>query len=100
MLRSRLAISIITCVVAVVPLGCGTAVTRESNSNAVYSEGVPSPIVSSNDEPNARIALISPGDVSTRSMNDYVAQCGEQARLTHHEIEDCRAITVLEVPLD
>jgi hypothetical protein len=53
-----------------------------------------------NNEPNARIALVSPGDVSTRGKNDYLNQCGEQARMTYHEIENCRAVTVLAVPLD
>ena len=53
-----------------------------------------------NNEPNARIALVSPSDVSTRGKNDYLNQCGEQARMTYHEIENCRAVTILAVPLD
>jgi hypothetical protein len=53
-----------------------------------------------NNEPNARMALVLPGDVSTRGKNDYLNQCGEQARMTYHEIQNCRAIIVLAVPLD
>jgi len=51
------------------------------------------------DESRTRVALLS-NDVSTPSGNNYLDQCGEQARMTHHEVQNCRAITVLTVPLD
>jgi hypothetical protein len=52
------------------------------------------------DESRSRVALVSPNDVSMRSRNTYLDQCGEQARMVHHEVQNCRAVTVITVPLD
>jgi hypothetical protein len=76
---------------------CG-ATMAENKSIVAEADCGRSPCVS--DEQNARIALVSPGEISVRSKNEYLNQCGEQARMTYHEVENCRAITVLAVPLD
>jgi hypothetical protein len=52
------------------------------------------------DGPEAHVALLSPKTGNTRAVNDYLVRCGEQARMVHHEIQNCRAITVITVPLD
>jgi hypothetical protein len=45
------------------------------------------------------VALPSANIHGTRA-EDYLAQCGEQARMVHHEIQNCQAVTVIKVPLD
>jgi hypothetical protein len=46
-----------------------------------------------------RVALLSANTHGTRA-EDYLARCGEQARMVHHEIQNCRAVTVITVPFD
>lgn len=76
---------------------CGTALSerRTDTSQADYSARA-----CISDGADARIALVSPSEVSTRSADDYLNKCGEQVRMVHHEVENCRSITVLSVPLD
>ena len=45
------------------------------------------------------VALLSANTHGTRA-EDYLARCGEQARMVHHEIQNCRAVTVITVPFD
>jgi hypothetical protein len=45
------------------------------------------------------VALLSANTYETRA-EDYLARCGEQARMVHHEIQNCRAVTVITVPFD
>jgi hypothetical protein len=45
------------------------------------------------------VALLSANTYETRA-EDYFARCGEQARMVHHEIQNCRAVTVITVPFD
>jgi hypothetical protein len=50
-------------------------------------------------EVSDHVALLSANTYETRT-GDYLARCGEQARMVHHEIQNCRAVTVITVPFD
>jgi hypothetical protein len=77
---------------------CGTTFPQNLQSSAFQMDCSGSACFAA--DPEAHVALLSPNIVSMRSVNDYLAQCGEQARMVHHEIQNCRAVTVITVPLD
>jgi len=49
------------------------------------------------DDSEAQVALLTANLVTTQSVNDYLAQCGEQARMLHHEVQNCREVEVITV---
>ena len=77
---------------------CGTTFPQYSQLSAFQTDCSGSACFADNSE--AHVALLSANIISMRSMNDYLAQCSEQARMVHHEIQNCRAVTVITVPLD
>ena len=92
-------LSFVTAAASVLSINaCGTTFPQHLQSSAFQTECSGSTCFAADSE--AHVALLSPNIVSTRSVNDYLAQCGEQARMVHHEIQNCRAVTVLTVPLD
>ena len=77
---------------------CGTTLPQNRKSSAFQTVCSSSACFAADSE--AHVALLSPNIVSMRSVNDYLAQCSEQTRMVHHEIQNCRAVTVITVPLD
>ena len=77
---------------------CGTTSPQYSQLSAFQTDCSGSACFADNSE--AHVALLSANVTSVRSMNDYLSQCGEQARMVHHEIQNCRAVTAITVPLD
>lgn len=77
---------------------CGTTSPQYSQLSAFETDCSGSACFADNSE--AHVALLSANIISLGSMNDYLAQCSEQARMVHHEIQNCRAVTVITVPLD
>src|SRR5437879_2106422 len=78
-------------------IACGTF-PQKSQLSAFLTDCSGSGCFAANSE--AHVPLLSANTLNMRSVNDYLAQCDEQARLIHHEIQNCRAVTVLTVPLD
>ncbi len=77
---------------------CGTRFRQNPRRSAFQTGCSGSACLADGSE--AHVALLSPNSGNTRSVNDYLVRCGEQARMVHHEIQNCRAITVITVPLD
>jgi hypothetical protein len=77
---------------------CGTAFPQNSRFRALPTDCNGSACFA--DDSKAQVAFLSANSVSTRSVNDYLAQCGEQARMVHHEIQNCRAVKVITIPSD
>ena len=90
--------------VAIAPLAvllisaCGTRFPQNPRRSAFQTDCSGTACLADGSE--AHVALLSPNTGNTRSVNDYLVQCGEQARMVHHQIQNCRAITVITVPLD
>src|SRR6266851_4596320 len=78
-------------------IACGTF-PQKSQLSAFLTDCSRSACFAADSE--AHVPLLSANTVNMRSVNDYLAQCDEQARLVHHEIQNCRAVTVIMVPLD
>jgi hypothetical protein len=92
-------LSVATAALALLSINaCGTTISHTHQRSAFQTDCSGSACFEHDSE--ADVALLSPNTSSIRSENDYLAQCGEQARMVHHEIQNCRAITVLTVPLD
>ncbi len=77
---------------------CGTRFRQNPRRSAFQTGCSGSACLADGSE--AHVALLSPNSGNTRSVNDYLVRCGEQARMVYHEIQNCRAITVITVPLD
>jgi hypothetical protein len=92
-------VSVATVAVSLLSINaCGTTFPQYSQLSASQTDCSGSACFADNSE--AHVALLSANIISMRSMNDYLAQCNEQARMVHNEIQNCRAVTVITVPLD
>lgn len=92
-------LSVATAALALLSINaCGTTISHNPQRSAFQTDC--SGFACLGHDSEADVALLSPNTSSIRSVNDYLVQCGEQARMVHHEIQNCRAITVLTVPLD
>jgi hypothetical protein len=74
---------------------CGTAFPQNPQFSAFRTDCSGSACFA--DDSEAQLAFLSANIVTMRSMNDYLAQCGEQSRMVHHEIQNCRAVQVTTV---
>src|SRR5260370_37987109 len=77
---------------------CGTTFPQYSQLSAFQTDFSGSACFADNSV--AHVALLSANIISMRSMNEYLAQCREQALNVHHENNNCRAATVMSGPYD
>jgi hypothetical protein len=75
---------------------CGTTIRRNPPLTAFQTDCSGSACFA---DVSDHVALLS-ADIHRTRAEDYLAKCGEQARMVHHEIHNCRAITVITLPLD
>ena len=75
---------------------CGTTLRRNAPLTAFQTDCSGSACFA---DVSDHVALLS-ADIHRTRAEDYLAKCGEQARMVHHEIQNCRAVTVITVPFD
>ena len=75
---------------------CGTTLRRNAPLTAFQTDCSGSACFA---DVSDHVALLSANTHGTRA-DDYLARCDEQARMVHHEIQNCRAVTVITVPFD
>lgn len=98
-MKSKGICKILSVAIAVLSINaCGATFPRNPQRGALQTDCSGSACFADGSE--ARVARLSPNTGSMRSVNDYLVRCGEQARMVHHEIQNCRAITLITVPLD
>ena len=93
--RTNRVLSIATTLVFLLSINaCGTTFRQNPQLSAFHTGCSGSTCFADVSE---HVALLSANTHGTRA-EDYLARCDEQARMVHHEIQNCRAVTVITVP--